>query len=171
MSILSKATGLGKGSLYNFFPRGKEEMMEVVLADIDAWFATNLFAPLEQADDPAEAIAAMIEVVTVYFRSGGRICLVGLVGLGSPGDTASVTIDRYFVRWISALTHCLEAGHVPSSQAKPLAEETVGGIQGAIVLARALGDAAIFTRIVHRHQAELLDALAHHGRDAADGQH
>lgn len=32
LSLLSKATGLGKGSLYNFFPGGKEEMMEAVLA-------------------------------------------------------------------------------------------------------------------------------------------
>ncbi|WP_367608525.1 TetR/AcrR family transcriptional regulator [Teichococcus wenyumeiae] len=35
LSILSKATGLREGSLYNFFPGGKEEMMEAVVADID----------------------------------------------------------------------------------------------------------------------------------------
>lgn len=164
MSILSKATGLGKGSLYNFFPGGKDEMMDAVLADIDRWFATAIFTPLEQPHDPATAITSMIEKVTTYFRSGGRVCLVGLVGLGSSGDTFSVRIKSYFARWISALAHCLEAGHVPPPQAQALAEETVGGIQGAIILARALDEEATFTRIVRRHEAALLDAIARHRR-------
>ena len=164
MSILSKATGLGKGSLYNFFPGGKDEMMDAVLADIDHWFATTVFTPLEQAHDPAAAITSMIGKVTTYFRSGGRVCLVGWVGLGSSGNAFSVRIKGYFARWISALAHCLEAGHVPPPQAGPLAEETVCGIQGAIILARALGEETTFTRIVRRHEAALLDAIARHRR-------
>ena len=138
--------------------------MIAVLADIDHWFATTIFAPLEQPHDPAMAISSMIETVTTYFRSGGRVCLVGLVGLGSSSDTFSVRIKSYFARWISALAHCLEAGHVPPQQAGPLAEETVCGIQGAIILARALDDEATFTRIVRRHEAALLDAIARQGR-------
>lgn len=47
LATLSKATGLGKGSLYNFFPGGKEEMMDAVLENIDGWFANAIFAPLE----------------------------------------------------------------------------------------------------------------------------
>ncbi|MBB4000224.1 AcrR family transcriptional regulator [Aureimonas pseudogalii] len=165
MAILSKATGLGKGSLYNFFPGGKEEMMDAVLADIDRWFTAAVFAPLEQPNDPAGAITTMIETVTTYFRSGGRVCLVGWVGLGSSGDRFSARIGGYFARWISALARCLEAGHVPPSQARPLAEETVCGIQGAIVLARALRGDVAFTRILRRHEATLLGAIARHRRE------
>ncbi len=44
------------------------------------------------------------------------------------------------------------------------------GIQGAIVLARALGDAATFTRIVRHHETALLDAIARHGCNVADGR-
>lgn len=162
--MLSQATGLGKGSLYNFFPGGKEEMMDAVLADIDRWFATTIFAPLEQAHDPAAAITSMIEEVTAYFQSGGRVCLVGWIGLGSSGDAFTGRVKTYFARWISAAAHCLEAGHVPSLLARQLAEETVSGIQGAIVLARALGEEATFMRIVRRHEAALLDTLARHSR-------
>ena len=163
MSILSKATGLGKGSLYNFFPGGKEEMMEAVLAEIDRWFIARVFAPLERPDDPGQAITTMIETVTTYFRSGGRVCLVGRLGLGSSGDPFSAGISGYFARWISALARCLEAGHVPPSQARSLAEETVCSIQGAIVLARSLREDAAFTRILRRHEAGLLHAIARHG--------
>lgn len=160
--MLSKATGLGKGSLYNFFPGGKEEMMDAVLADIDSWFATSIFSPLEQAQSPASAITAMIDDVTGYFRSGGRVCLVGSIGLGSSGNAFATRTTGYFARWISALSRCLEIGCVPLPLAMQLAEETVSGIQGAIVLARALNEEAAFIRIVRRHHAALLDAVARH---------
>ena len=155
---------MGKGSLYNFFPGGKQEMMDAVLADIDGWFCATIFAPLEQPHDPATAIRSMIEEVTAYFRSGGRVCLVGWIGLGSSGDAFANRVRGYFARWIAALAHCLEAGQVPPSQAKPLAEEMVCGIQGAIILSRALGEAATFARIVGRHEAVLLNAIARHSR-------
>ncbi len=160
LAILSKATGLGKGSLYNFFPGGKEEMMEAVLADIDAWFRTMIFVPLEEADDPVTAIRSMMAEVTAYLRSGGRVCLVGYIGLGSSGTAFAGRIRGYFSQWIAALAHCLQAGAVPPTQARTLAEEAVSSIQGAIVLARALDEGAAFGRIIGRLEAALLDALA-----------
>ena len=160
LSLLSKATGLGKGSLYNFFPGGKAEMMAAVLADIDDWFVTSVFLPLEQAQSPPSAITTMMEDVTAYFRSGGRVCLVGTIGLGSSGDVFADRTGGYFTRWIAALARCLETAHVPAPLAVQLAEETVAGIQGAIVLARALNDEAAFLRIVRRHRSTLLDAVA-----------
>ncbi len=164
VAMLSKATGLGKGSLYNFFPGGKIEMMDAVLADIDGWFVTAIFAPLEQAGDSAAAIRAMMADVTAYFRSGGRTCLVSSIGLGGSGDAFAGRTRGYFARWISALARCLEAGGVPAPLAVPLAEEVVSGIQGAIVLAHALGDQAAFVRILRRQEAALLATLASHAR-------
>ena len=163
LATLSKATGLGKGSLYNFFPGGKEEMMEAVLENIDGWFANAIFSPLEQALDPAAAITAMFDDVTAYFRSGQRVCVVGCLGLTSAGETFSVKVKEYFARWVSALAHCLEVGKVPPALASDLAEEAVTGIQGAIVLARALGEEASFLRIVRRLQSSLLDAISRYG--------
>ena len=34
LSVITEATGLGKGSLYHFFPGGKEELAAAVLADL-----------------------------------------------------------------------------------------------------------------------------------------
>ena len=53
LALISEATGLGKGSLYHFFPGGKAQMAAEVLAEIDGWFETNIFAPLRKAEDPA----------------------------------------------------------------------------------------------------------------------
>ena len=38
LSLIGEATGLGKGSLYHFFPSGKEEMAGAVIAHINGWF-------------------------------------------------------------------------------------------------------------------------------------
>lgn len=137
--------------------------MEAVLDNIDRWFADSIFSPLENVASPVAAITSMFEEVTVYFQSGRRACVVGCLGLNSSGEAFSIPISAYFARWILALSRCLELGKVPSAMARNLAEEAVSGIQGAIVLTRALDEDAIFERIVYRLQSSLLDAIDRHG--------
>lgn len=163
LAVLSAATGLGKGSLYNFFPGGKQEMMEAVLKDIERWFTAAIFTPLEHVLEPRAAVTAMIDDVTTYFLSGRRVCIVGSLGLNSAGDAFAAAVKQYFARWIAALALCLERGGVPPAPALELAEEAVSGIQGAIVLSRALGDEATFQRIVGRLRTSLLGALDRYG--------
>ena len=57
LTLITDATGLGKGSLYHLFPGGKEQMAAEVLADIDAWFEFNIYAPLREASINDIAIA------------------------------------------------------------------------------------------------------------------
>lgn len=57
--MISKATGLGKGSLYHFVPGGKDEMMVAVLTDIDRYLEDNAFAPLRSREDTADALSTM----------------------------------------------------------------------------------------------------------------
>ncbi|KQM27957.1 MULTISPECIES: TetR/AcrR family transcriptional regulator [unclassified Sphingomonas] len=159
LAVLTQATGLGKGSLYNFFPGGKEEMMAAVLDDIDRWFTEAIFRPLEDTTDPATAIAAMFDVVSTYFLSGRRVCVIGSLGLNAAGEVFAARVRQYFARWIGAVARCLERGGVPPALAMELAEEAVSGIQGAIVLTRALGDEAAFRRVVDRLRSSLLAAL------------
>src|SRR5258707_7695837 len=87
LALIGEATGLGKGSLYHFFPGGKAQMAAEVLSEIDAWFEVNIFAPLRSAEDPARAIAAMLKGTEDYFRSGRRVCLVGVFALGAARDS------------------------------------------------------------------------------------
>ena len=148
LSLISQATGLGKGSLYHFFPGGKEEMAQAVLAEIDGWFAAKVFRPLRQADDAVAAVAAMFVTVAEYFRSGRRVCLVGALSLSDARDRFAGRLRDYFARWVEALTAALaRAGHGPEA-AGAIAEEVVGGIQGALVLARALDRTEVFERIL-----------------------
>ena len=148
LSLIGRATGLGKGSLYHFFPGGKAEMAEAVLAEIESWFEAQVFRPLRQSEDAAGAVAAMFESVTAYFRSGRRVCLVGALSLSDARDRFAEALRRYFALWVEALAAALaRAGHPPDA-AGALAEEIVGGIQGALVLARALDRPEAFERVL-----------------------
>ncbi|TCU17088.1 TetR family transcriptional regulator [Rhizobium sullae] len=145
LSRITERTGIGKGSLYHFFPGGKEEMAAVVLADVDTWFEQFVYEPLRR-DDPAEAIAAMWKNVDVYFRSGGRICLVGAFALDETRERFAAVINSYFQRWIDALADALVRSGRPAGEARAVAEDAVLGIQGALVLSRALDDKGLFKR-------------------------
>lgn len=159
LARLCAATGLGKGSLYHFFPGGKEEMAAAVLADIDAWFETHIFAPLEQAREAHAAVTAMIAQTDAYFRSGRRICLVGALGLTDSRDRFAEPLSAYFRRWVASLARALAGGGLPADSARALAEEGVAAIQGAIVLARATGEAESFTRVTELSHRRLIAAL------------
>ncbi len=145
LSRITERTGIGKGSLYHFFPGGKEEMAAAVLADVDAWFEQFVYEPLRR-DDPSDAIAAMWRNADTYFRSGGRICLVGAFALDETRERFATTINSYFRRWIDALADALVRSGRAAGEARAAAEDAVLGIQGALVLSRALDDKALFKR-------------------------
>lgn len=154
MSTITARTRLSKGSLYHFFPGGKEQMAAEVLTHIDAWFVREIFMPLETAD-PQAAIAQMWTAVDDYFRSGKRICLVGAFALDETRDRFAGPIRSYFKRWTGALGTALIRDGAPAGHARQLAEDAVSGIQGALVLARAMADDTVFERCLVRMRLRL----------------
>lgn len=149
LSRITEKTGLGKGSLYHFFPGGKEEMAKAVLDDVDAWFERHVFDPLRY-DAPDLAIARMWDAIDSYFRSGGRICLVGAFALDGTRDRFADAISGYFGRWIASLRDALVRQGWDPADASQSAEDVVLGIQGALVLVRATKDESLFIRTMAR---------------------
>ncbi|MFY9712444.1 MAG: TetR/AcrR family transcriptional regulator [Microbacterium sp.] len=162
MAILQEATGLGRGSLYNFFPGGKEEMAAAVLADIDAWFRDRVFEPLRAGTDAASArqgVSSMFDEVDSYFRSGRRVCLQALFALGRERDLFETAVRDYFLEWVDSLAAALHTAGAdePRSQAVQI----VSCVQGGIALARALDDPSAFTSALQGARA---NAEVHAGR-------
>jgi AcrR family transcriptional regulator len=156
LTLISEATGLGKGSLYHFFPGGKQQMAAEVLAEIDGWFEANVFAPLRESKEPKRAILAMLDNVDAYFRSGRRICLVGVIALGSSRDMFVEQVKACFVDWKEALAGTLRRAGLSASVARLRAEEALVAIQGALILARAEDDAGVFRRAMADLKMRLL---------------
>ncbi|WP_298225655.1 TetR/AcrR family transcriptional regulator [Acidocella sp.] len=157
LSRITERTGLGKGSLYHFFPGGKEEMASAILASVAAWFENFVYEPLRH-DDSEQAIAAMWKSVDDYFCSGKRICLVGAFALDDTRDRFASAIRSYFTQWIDALRDALVRSGRDRDCAMLDAEEAVLGIQGALVLARALNDKSVFSRALDRLAYRLANA-------------
>lgn len=150
LTLITAATGLGKGSLYHLFPGGKAQMAKEVLAEIDSWFEREVFAPLRDGADAHAGIAHMSKAVDDYFRSGRRVCLVGVFALGAARDEFADAVHGYFGRWRAALASALRrVGHA-RGDAMDLSEDILSGIQGALVLARAADDPKIFSRALNR---------------------
>ncbi|MCA0928068.1 TetR/AcrR family transcriptional regulator [Ruegeria profundi] len=136
IGIISARTGLGRSSLYHFFPGGKKEMATAVLTHVAQWFETNVFTILDSLPPPA-AINKMLDAVTAYFEGGNRICLVGAFALDATRDQFTDAVRSYFNRWISSLAACLERLQPTVSDALFQARRIVATIQGGIILARA----------------------------------
>lgn len=156
LALIGKATGLGKGSLYHFFPNGKEEMVRAVLDEISQWFEDKVYFPLRTENDANSAVVSMLDSTAEYFRSGGRVCLVGALAIANTRDLFAEAIRAYFIAWVEALEAALRRQGRDAEQSRILAEEAVLAIQGAIVLARALNDPAVFQRAIDRLRERLL---------------
>ena len=153
LALIGKATGLGKGSLYHFFPNGKEEMVRAVLDEIGQ---DAVYSPLRNESDVNGAIRAMLASTDQYFRSGRRVCLVGALAVANTRDLFAQAIRGYFVAWVDALQSALVRQGRSSEQSRILAEEAVLAIQGAIVLSRAMDDPAVFQRAIDQLRIRLV---------------
>ena len=160
IGVIAQETGAGRSSLYHFFPGGKEEMADAVLAQISDWFELHIFAPLRERPAP-QALAEMAAAVETYFRSGQRICLVGAFALDDVRSRFSGRIESYFARWGAALAECLQRAGWPEPEARQEAISILAAIQGGIVLTRASGNAEAF-------RSALATALARAGRAGTD---
>ena len=82
---------------------------------------------------------------------------MGVFALGEVRDRFGEQVASCFARWRSALADALARAGLPSGEAEDRAEEAVLAIQGALVLARALNDPAVFGRALDRLGRRLLD--------------
>lgn len=150
LAAITRQTGLGKGSLYHFFPNGKREMAGAVLEDVSRWFESHVFSPLRDTAEPARAIEQMFEAVDRYFRSGERICLLGAFALGDARAHFDARINQYFSAWTETLAGALQRTGFTRKKAEETAEEVVVAIQGALVVARSRQDPQVFERTLKR---------------------
>lgn len=148
---ISKATGLGKASLYHYFPRGKEEMAAAVLGVTSQWFKDNIIAALESPDLSADRkIKAMIGHLLDYYDHGRDACLVEILLHGDVAGSFQGEIKKGFDLWSRALVAVLVAAGIPKGRARQNVEDMFVKIQGALIVAKAQKRIEIFERTVRQ---------------------
>lgn len=158
LAELSKATGLGRSSLYHYFPGGKEDMARGVLDRIDAWLADTALAPLRGKGTPRKRLEAMLAALDAFYVGGSERCLLGNLVLGGSRARFQARLQGTFSTWIDALAALAVETGVSRKAARERAEDAVLQIQGALILAGGLDDPAPFRRVLRRIPDLLLAA-------------
>ena len=156
LAAIGAATGLGKGSLYYFFPGGKSQMAEAVLADTNAWFERAILGPLRHPGPPADAIREMCRAIEAHHKGGKRVCAFALFAADETQPMFAPALRRHFQLWTEALARVLVLKGRGAAAARTEAFDAIATIQGAIVLARAAEDGRVFAGAVARLEARLL---------------
>jgi TetR/AcrR family transcriptional repressor of lmrAB and yxaGH operons len=140
MSQIIKESGSPRGSLYYYFPEGKEELAAAAIAQRAEAFAAFACAVLSERENAQSAILHFIDQVTAHlaeanFCSGAPLAAVAL-------ETAA-TSDRLRAACAEAYAHLhapfarkLEAGGYTPDDAAALAIFINAAMEGAVVLSR-----------------------------------
>jgi AcrR family transcriptional regulator len=156
LSDISKATGLGKSSLYHHFPGGKADMAEAVLSRVSDWSAAEIVGPLRAGGSRAQRVGAMLDAMEQLYGGGREPCIIASLLVGGEEPQLQKGLKRIVQEWIDALTEALTATGAKGSGAQAKALDALSRIQGALVLSRALGDPAAFQQAAQRVREDLL---------------
>ena len=155
LSDISRATGLGKSSLYHHFPGGKEEMAQAVVARAAVWAAEALVGPLRAPGPRAERVAAMLRAVEALYDGGREPCLIASMIVGAQEGALALRLRTLTEDWLAALTAALTDTGADPAAARAASWDAVARIQGALVLSRVLGDRAPFAAALAAVGADL----------------
>jgi AcrR family transcriptional regulator len=157
LADIAAATGLGKSSLYHYFPGGKEEMAGAVLEALSAQLEEGLFAPMRAGGTPSRRLARMLETLDAFYDGGKRACLLERLAASADRSRFQRPLGECFTRWLGAMEQLAVDAGVPRAQARRRAEDALVRIEGALVLAAGTGDPRPFGRALAAIRTALLE--------------
>lgn len=149
LSLIMKATGLVKASLYHRFRRGKEEMASTVLDRVVDEFASILLAPLDEPGDPAERLRETGERLRKFYGSGKKACLLDTLTLNRESPAVQARAKAALEFWIDSFARFAEDScGLPRVLAMERAQDAVSALEGGLVIARVSGSRGPFLRAI-----------------------
>lgn len=138
---VTAAAGAPIGSLYHFFPGGKDDLAEVVIRSSGGVYGELFEMIYDCSADAGEAItnffdgaASMLE--STDYADACPIATIALEVAGSNDRLRQATAD-VFAGWVGTVSDRLERGGVPRDQSEDLALALVAAIEGGFMLSRA----------------------------------
>lgn len=157
LARLSDATGLGRSSLYHYFPNGKEDMATAAIAAVDTWFGESLLPTLEGADPPKKRLKRFASKLAEFYQNGATACLSNVFTVGETGTVFQQRLGERMRALIRVLAAIAEEAGVGRAEAARRAEDAMIKIQGALIVSRALGTTAPFLRVIENFPTQLVD--------------
>lgn len=146
LADLSRATGLGKSSLYHHFPAGKTQMAEAVLGLAVSLIDSAILETAQGADPLKVRIRKIVAALEQFYAGGRTPCVLGQLAASDVGATARQSLQLAFEHWIKAIDGLARESGLPPGRARSFAEDWVARVQGALILQAATGSTGAFER-------------------------
>ena len=156
LARLSEATGLGRSSLYHYFPNGKQDMAAAGLAAVGAWFDEHVMAALEGPGTPRSRLRRFAGKLAEFYRDGSKACLMDLFCIGEAGEVFQRQLGKRMQAMIRALARVVAESGVAPAEAARRAENALIAVQGSLVVSRVLGNRTPFQRVIEQLPDDLL---------------
>lgn len=156
LASLSAATGLGKSSLYHYFPNGKTDMAEAALASVGIWFGEHVMPTLTEDAPVEKRLKKFSAAISEFYAKGTLPCLTDLFTIGEAGEFFQQFMKQRLSGLIKALATVVAENDVPMEEAMRRAEDALITMHGALVVSRALGSTAPFVRTMRNFPNVLL---------------
>jgi TetR/AcrR family transcriptional repressor of lmrAB and yxaGH operons len=155
LSDIVAESGAPRGSLYFYFPGGKDELARAALEAAGALWRTRIEAVVADAKDLGAAIGAVVDVLADDLEASGfeHGCPVAAVALESTSELVRKTIVAHYAAWEVGITERLVAGGIAAGAAKQLATVVLASIEGALLLARVQRSRAPLVAVGHALRA------------------
>jgi TetR/AcrR family transcriptional repressor of lmrAB and yxaGH operons len=139
-------SGAPKGSLYHYFPQGKEQIAQAAVEHAGGLVRATLTRLLDQEPTPGAALRAYAVLLAGWLREShfqdGCPITTTLLEL-APGSRAVTDAGRVaFDGWTGVLAQALVASGASGEQARRLATLAIAALEGSLVLARVQQDTA-----------------------------
>ena len=136
LNEILKKSGAPKGSLYYYFPEGKEQIASEVILGAGKIISIRIREKMQAEPDAGKAIHDFLDTVAckmeeTKFQSGSPFTMLAM-----ESATESKRINQACRVLIGAFKDGLEKGGMEAARAESVAELIVSAVEGGIVLSR-----------------------------------
>ncbi len=146
LAEIVQTSGAPRGSLYFYFPGGKEELACAALAESGAALRSLLGEVIDEAGDPASAVEAVCQHLGAALAASDweAGCPLATVALEASAASPLVreTCATHFAAWIELISAHLEKAGLAAAEAGALATFALASLEGALLLAKVQRDPA-----------------------------
>ena len=137
-------SGAPRGSLYHYFPAGKDELAVEALAKSGELWRARIEAAIADAPDLDRAIAAIIELFAADLAASGfqHGCPVAAVALETTSPAVAAAVAAHYATWQAGIAARLIALGFAKAPAHELATVALAMFEGGLLLARVARDRA-----------------------------
>jgi len=133
-------SGSPKGSLYYYFPEGKEELAAEAITRTGETVAARIRDNLSDVEDPAEAVRDFVHriagrVEASGYRAGGPLMTVAMETATS-SERLNLACRQAYGRLQEAFAERLRAGGFSPERAAELAAFVTASVEGGVILSR-----------------------------------